>query len=237
MKSAPRPSVRRASRVSKPAPAKIAVSLELDQIQIDQLLTHIESVATNFFSIKCACRGEEFISEAVLFCSKLIEADADETGLAFELIKQAPVYRALLPLWRGSPDHKVATIENDQHSDPDIAASLAAALCSPSPSQPAAPNVPTPRSRKIITVDIGALTNRLALTHAQLNATQLSQVFGWKSPWIIAGLKVAARASGDSPFRGQFATVADVKKWLDRNPNFVASHHLRKNPPVSRAKK
>lgn len=43
--------------------------------------------------------------------------------------------------------------------------------------------------------DLTALTRRLAPTHAQLNATELSRVLGFKSPWVMAGLKVAARRS------------------------------------------
>ena len=82
--------------------------------------------------------------------------------------------------------------------------------------------------------DLDHLTRRLAATHAQLNATELSRVLGWKSPWIIAGLKIAARYYGDSPFVGKYATVAEVRAWLKRHPDFVASHHLRKKPPQPR---
>jgi len=81
--------------------------------------------------------------------------------------------------------------------------------------------------------DLDALARRLAPTHAQLNATELSRVLGFKSPWVMAGLKVAARQSGDSPFRGHFSTVSAVRDWLKRHPDFVASHYLRKTtrPP------
>lgn len=129
MKSATRPSTRRASRVSSPTIPKSTVTLEIDQIQLDQLMTHIESLGANFFQVKCKYRGEGFIAEAVSFCGELIEADADESGLAFELIKQAPIYRALLALWHGSPSRQVATIEHSHHDDPDLRASLALAAC------------------------------------------------------------------------------------------------------------
>ena len=78
--------------------------------------------------------------------------------------------------------------------------------------------------------DLDSLALRLAPTHVYLNATELSRVMGFKSPWVMAGLKVAARIYGDSPFRGHFSTVAEVSKWLKSHPEFVASHHLRKTP-------
>ena len=34
----------------------------------------------------------------------------------------------------------------------------------------------------------------------------------------LKGLKLAAAACGDSPFRGRFATISDVRKWLKAHP-------------------
>lgn len=82
--------------------------------------------------------------------------------------------------------------------------------------------------------DLQRLADRLAPSTAQLNATELAKVFGYKTTWTLQAMKIAARATGDSPFRGHYATVNDVRKWLKAHPEFVASHHLRKTAPRRR---
>jgi hypothetical protein len=59
-----------------------------------------------------------------------------------------------------------------------------------------------------------------------LDATKLARELG-VSTWVLKGIKIAAVATGDSPFRGRFSTVAWLLDWLERHPEFVASHHLR----------
>jgi hypothetical protein len=63
-----------------------------------------------------------------------------------------------------------------------------------------------------------------------MNSKQLASALG-VSPWIMKGIKRAGAASGDSPFVGRYSTLRKIQSWLDRNPHFVASHHLRSRSP------
>ncbi|MFM2123877.1 MAG: hypothetical protein RL328_328 [Acidobacteriota bacterium] len=63
-----------------------------------------------------------------------------------------------------------------------------------------------------------------------LNSKQLAHALG-VSPWILKGIKRAGAATGDSPFVGRYSTLQKIQAWLDRNPQFVASHHLRSRSP------
>jgi hypothetical protein len=59
-----------------------------------------------------------------------------------------------------------------------------------------------------------------------LDATETAKTLG-VSTWVIKGLKIASAASGDSPFTGRYTRVSLVLAWLDRHPDFVASHYIR----------
>lgn len=63
-----------------------------------------------------------------------------------------------------------------------------------------------------------------------LNSKQLAYALG-VSPWVLKGIKRAGAAAGDSPFVGRYSTLRKIQAWLDRNPQFVASHHLRNRSP------
>jgi hypothetical protein len=80
----------------KPAAKTVTVTLELDQIHLDQLLLQIESLA----NVR-ASRGEVFITKAVAEAIKMLDA-GNNCSTHFALLKLAPVYRALLTRWRGS---------------------------------------------------------------------------------------------------------------------------------------
>lgn len=62
-----------------------------------------------------------------------------------------------------------------------------------------------------------------------LNATQLARALG-VSTWFTKGMKIAGTFYKDPPFiGGRYTTVSRAMSWLERHPEFVASHHLR--PP------
>ena len=63
-----------------------------------------------------------------------------------------------------------------------------------------------------------------------LNSKQLAQAMG-VSGWVIKGIKRAAQGSKDTPFIGRYSTLRRIGEWMNRNPTFVASHHLRTTPP------
>ena len=77
---------------------------------------------------------------------------------------------------------------------------------------------------------VEALRVKLAPTTARFNATQLARIF-YVSRFTIHAVKIAGRYYGDNPFRGMFCTVADLKAWFRRHPDFYASHFIRKSPP------
>lgn len=78
--------------------------------------------------------------------------------------------------------------------------------------------------------ELEALRLALAPSTLQLNATELTKIFGWKSRWHISALKLAANAAGDNPFRGGYATIDSIKTWLNAHPEFVSSHWLGNSP-------
>lgn len=88
----------------------------------------------------------------------------------------------------------------------------------------------SPIPRTYNSAEVEALRVKLAPTIAQFNGTQLARLFN-VSRWTITAVKIAAAQSGDSPFRGHYATVADLKAWFRRHPEFVAAHFIRKTPP------
>lgn len=61
----------------------------------------------------------------------------------------------------------------------------------------------------------------------QLDATKLARCLG-VSTWVVKGMKVAGARAGNSPFVGRYITLRHAAKWLEENPGFVASHHLRR---------
>lgn len=69
--------------------------------------------------------------------------------------------------------------------------------------------------------------------YTRLDATKLAARMGF-STWVIKGMKVAAAHRGDSPFTGRYTTLRRAHEWLEQNPEFVASHHLRKKQPPQR---
>jgi hypothetical protein len=77
--------------------------------------------------------------------------------------------------------------------------------------------------------ELDALKMAIAPSTLQLNATELTKIFGWKSRWHISALKLAATAAGDNPFRGGYATIDSIKAWLNAHPEFVATHWLGKH--------
>lgn len=84
--------------------------------------------------------------------------------------------------------------------------------------------------------ELQALKLHLAPSTLQLNATELTKIFGWKSRWHIEALKRAANVAGDNPFRSGHATIDSIKAWLNAHPEFVASHWLgssKRPPPAS----
>ena len=50
------------------------------------------------------------------------------------------------------------------------------------------------------------------------------------TPWLIQGIKTAGRAWGDSPFCGRYVFEDDIRAWLAKHPDFVASHSIRSKP-------
>lgn len=63
-----------------------------------------------------------------------------------------------------------------------------------------------------------------------LDSTKLAREIG-VSTWLPKAVKVAAAELGDSPFVGRYTTKEKFLSWLDRHPDFVASHWLRKKRP------
>ena len=56
------------------------------------------------------------------------------------------------------------------------------------------------------------------------------------STWFIKGVKRAGKAFGDNPFFGRYAYKEDIKAWLRKHPDFVASQSLRaKRPSLAKA--
>ena len=48
------------------------------------------------------------------------------------------------------------------------------------------------------------------------------------SPWLIRGIKTAGTMWGDNPFvGGRYAYEEDLKAWLRRHPEFIASREIR----------
>lgn len=78
--------------------------------------------------------------------------------------------------------------------------------------------------------ELQSLKREMAPSCAMLNSTQLATVF-CVSMYVIKAIKIAGKHYGDSPFIGMFSTVQRIQLWLDRHPDFVASHHIRKKPP------
>ena len=58
-----------------------------------------------------------------------------------------------------------------------------------------------------------------------LDSTKLARALG-VSTWVLKGIKIAAVTTGDTPFRGRFSSISMVHAWLEKHPDFVASHHL-----------
>jgi len=68
-----------------------------------------------------------------------------------------------------------------------------------------------------------------------LNATQLAKALG-VSTWVTKGMKIAGTIYRDPPFiGGRYTTVSRAMAWLERHPDFVASHHLRSPGKASAA--
>ncbi len=59
-----------------------------------------------------------------------------------------------------------------------------------------------------------------------MNSRQISATLG-VSPFVIKGIKKAAQVFGDTPFTGRYSTLPRIHDWLERHPDFVASHFLR----------
>ena len=66
-----------------------------------------------------------------------------------------------------------------------------------------------------------------ALDSVLLNSRQIAAHLR-VSPFVLKGIKRAGIRCGDSPFTGRFSTLPRILGWLERHPEFVASHHLRK---------
>src|SRR5208283_421904 len=63
-----------------------------------------------------------------------------------------------------------------------------------------------------------------------LDMTAASKLLG-VSIWVTRGIKVCGRKLGDSPFFGRYTTQEKLLNWLERHPDFVASHFLRRTGP------
>ena len=59
-----------------------------------------------------------------------------------------------------------------------------------------------------------------------LDATKLARALG-VSTWVAKASKRAGAHYGDTPWTGRFTTVDRFLAWLERHPDFVASHWLR----------
>jgi hypothetical protein len=130
MKSTTTATSRRASRVPAANPTA-TITLTMDRAQLDLMLCYIESTAVSGLlkarDLNLSIRDRATCERMLHFAAEQVAAGKDEQSMAYELLKLAPVYRAMLAEWK-EKGTEFNICRHSAEEDPDLAGTIRAAI-------------------------------------------------------------------------------------------------------------